>query len=224
LAGCLAFLYPSCQNPRSTDKAAEAFAVDTQAARIERGRYLAFSVVNCMDCHSKFDMEKFSIPHVPGTEGGGGNALHEIFNGFPGTLFTPNITPAALGSWTDEEIARAITRGINKRGDTLFPFMPYHYLNNMAEEDVLSVIAFIRTLKPIDSIPPLGQMAIPMAVFGPLPEGDYHQNKKPDTTDRVAYGKYLVTIGHCEECHTTKTKEGLPDPTMRFAGGNTEAF
>ena len=224
LAGCLLLCYISCQNPQSVAQVPESTAVDSQAVRIERGRYLAFSVVNCMDCHSKFDLEKFSIPHVPGTEGGGGNALHEIFNGFPGTLYIPNITPVALGDWTDEEIARAITRGINKRGDTLLPMMPYHFLNHIAEEDLRSVIAFIRTLKPIDSIPPRRNLAIPMAVFGPLPEGDYHQNKKPDTTDRIAYGKYLATIAHCEECHTTKTKEGRPDPNMRFAGGNTEPF
>jgi mono/diheme cytochrome c family protein len=221
---CLSFAIacqPSSQN--STEKEASS-VVDSNAIRVERGRYLAFSVVNCMDCHSKFDMEKFSIPHVPGTEGGGGNALHEIFNRFPGTLYTPNITPATLGSWTDEEIAKAITRGISKSGDTLFPMMPYHFLSHMAAEDVRSVIAFIRTLKPIDSIHPRRQLMIPMAVFGPLPEGDYHQNVKPDTTDVVKYGAYLTTIAHCEQCHTTKTKEGLPMKDMRFAGGNTEAF
>jgi mono/diheme cytochrome c family protein len=94
----------------------------------------------------------------------------------------------------------------------------------MAAEDVRSVIAFIRTLKPIEQIPPRKQMPMPMAVFGPLPENDYTKNVKPDTADKVKYGEYLTTIGHCQDCHTTKTKQGLPDPTMMFAGGNTEAF
>jgi hypothetical protein len=67
-------------------------------------------------------------------------------------------------------------------------------------------------------------MPMPMAVFGPLPENDYRNNTKPDTSDHVKYGEYLATIAHCQECHTTKTKEGMPDAKMMFAGGNTEAF
>lgn len=53
-----------------------------------------------MDCHSQRDFTKFSGPIKPGTEGIGG----ELFDngvGIPGELTSPNITPAALGAWTD---------------------------------------------------------------------------------------------------------------------------
>lgn len=205
-------------------QAAYAAREDSLKAQLERGRYLAYSVVNCVDCHSQLDFEKFSLPLVPGTEGAGGMALHEAFKGFPGKLYIPNITPAALGDWTDAEIARAVTRGINKKGDTLFPMMPFHYLNAIAEEDLNAVIAFIRTLKPIEKIHPAKEMFIPMAVFGPLPENNYKNNVKPDTADKVKYGEYLVTIAHCGECHHTKSPEGMPIPGMMFAGGNTESL
>jgi hypothetical protein len=133
---CLSLTFACQQSSQNTPAQAVEPTVDSNAMRVERGRYLAYSVVNCMDCHSQFDLEKFSIPHVPGTEGGGGNALHEIINGFPGVLYTPNITPSALGNWTDDEIALAITRGIGKSGDTLFPFMPYHFLNRSIRDCV----------------------------------------------------------------------------------------
>jgi mono/diheme cytochrome c family protein len=102
--------------------------------------------------------------------------------------------------------------------------MPYHFLNQMAKEDVDAVIAYIRTLKPIEKIPPARNLMIPMSLFGPLPNNDYRKNVRPDTADKVKYGEYLVTIAHCAECHTTKTKEGMPRADMLFAGGNTEPF
>ncbi|MBI1343536.1 MAG: c-type cytochrome [Terrimonas sp.] len=185
----------------------------------DRGNYLVHSVVNCVDCHSKLDFNKFSFPMVPGTEGMGGFAVHELMDDIPGKIFIPNITPYALKDWTDEEIARAMTRGINKRGDTLFPMMPYHGLSHMAKSDVDAVITYLRKLKPIANDVPPHQLFVPASVFGPLPDNDYHNNTLPDTTDAVKYGQYLVSIAHCTDCHTQFTKEGAPDMTKYLAGG-----
>ena len=59
------------------------------------------------------------------------------------------IQETGIGTWTDDEILRAVTQGISKNGDTLFPLMPYMSYNRMAKDDLLSIIAYIRTLKPI---------------------------------------------------------------------------
>ena len=192
---------------------------DSLALKVERGNYLVHSIVNCVDCHSQLDLTKFSLPLIPGTEGSGGIPMHEIDPTIPGKIYVPNITPYALKDWTDEEIAIAITKGINRNGDTLFPMMPYHGLSIMAKEDVEAVIAYIRQLKPIENQFPPREMYVPMAVFGPLPDNDYKMNKLPDTTDLVNYGKYLVSIAHCTDCHTPFTPEGMPDMTMYLAGG-----
>jgi hypothetical protein len=104
------------------------------------------AVVHCTMCHSQLDIKKFSLPVIPGTEGGGGIAFHEVDSTFPGKLWFPNITPFALKDWTDAEIARAITKGIRKNGDTLTPALPFHDFNKMYKEDVASVIAYLRTL------------------------------------------------------------------------------
>ena len=91
--------------------AAKDIHVEITPERLERGKYLANYVTNCIDCHSKRDFTKFSGPIVPGTEGMGG----EVFDGpkadVPGVIYARNITPAGIGDWTDGELFRAITVG-----------------------------------------------------------------------------------------------------------------
>ena len=134
-------------------------------------------------------------------------------------MWVPNITPHALKDWSDDEIARAITKGVNKKGETLFPLMPYHGLSRMAKEDVEAVIAYLRTLKPIENSIPARELFIPAAAFGPLPAVDYKNNTRPDTSDKVKYGEYLITIAHCTDCHTPMTKENMPMMDKFLSGG-----
>lgn len=216
----IALIIFACNNQSKEPGATTLSKDDSLKQQLERGRYLANSVVNCVDCHSKLDTSKFSAPVVPGSEGGGGLALHEILPAdIPGKMWIPNITPYALKDWTDGEIARAITQGVNKKGDTLFPLMPYHGLSRMAKEDVEAVVAYLRSLKPIETSFPARELFIPAAAFGPLPDVDYKKNTRPDTTDKVKYGEYLVTIGHCTDCHTPVTKEKMPMMDKFLSGG-----
>jgi len=190
---------------------------DSLKLKVDRGSYLVHSVTHCTMCHSQLDFTKFSFPVIPGTEGGGGIALHEFDSTFPGKLYFPNITPYKLKDWTDGEIARAITHGINKDGDTLLPIMPYHDFSRMAKEDVESVIAYLRTMDTVDTSYPKRQLFIPVAMFGggPLPDNDYTTNTRPDSTDKIKNGQYLISIAGCEGCHS-------PDTTKHFAGGFEE--
>jgi len=61
---------------------------DSLQKQLDRGNYLVNSVVNCVDCHSQLDLNKFSLPVVPGTEGGGGMAVHELIE-IPGKIYIP---------------------------------------------------------------------------------------------------------------------------------------
>ena len=92
---------------------------------IARGKYLAIHVAACIHCHSVRDFKKYSGPVVPGSKGGGGQRFDStVFNAIPGVVYPANITPdsaTGIGTWTDAEILRAITQGINKKGDTLSP-------------------------------------------------------------------------------------------------------
>lgn len=185
---------------------------------IARGEYLANHVAVCIDCHSIRDTGRFSMPIVPGTEGGGAAFAFSKAEFVPGEVTPPNITPAGLKDWSDDDIIKAITRGINKKGDTIFPIMPYHSYSKMAKSDVLAIVAYIRSLKPVEHTVPARKMEVPMSVFGPLPDGNLDNNSIPDPADKVKYGQYLTTMGACADCHTPMGPKG-PDFSKVFSGG-----
>ena len=191
---------------------------------IERGKYLANNVAMCMDCHSKRDFTKYAGPVIPGSEGGGGELFDPKF-GLPGMIYAKNITPdsaTGIGTWTDAEILRAMTQGISKNGDTLFPLMPYPNLNRMAKDDLLSIIAYIRTLKPIKNAVAPRQLFMPIAMAypGKFLQPSIDSNVRPAASDVVKYGGYLATFSDCGTCHSPLTPQG-PDHTRMFAGGYT---
>lgn len=195
---------------------------DSLKTVIARGEYLANHVAACMDCHSKRDFSKYSGPVVPGTEGGGGLVFNEKF-GLPGVLYGKNITPdseTGIGTWTDDELLRAMTQGINKKGDTLFPLMPYTNFNRMAKEDLMSIIAYIRTLKPINNKVPERQLKVPIAMVYPAKflQPSVDGNVRPPENDHVKYGQYLITMADCGTCHSPLTPQG-PDMSRMYAGG-----
>ncbi len=193
---------------------------------IAHGEYLAVHVAACIHCHSKRDFTKYSGPLVPGTEGGGGQRFDNTeFDAIPGVLYSRNITPdsaTGIGSWTDAEIIRAITQGINKNGDTLFPLMPYASFNHMSKNDLLSIVAYLHTLKPIHNQVPQRQLMIPISMAYPAPalQKSIDANVAPPESDSVQYGGYLVAMAGCSDCHTPYAK-GQPDFSRLFAGGNT---
>ncbi len=151
----------------------------------------------------------------------GGEVFNEIY-GIPGVVFAKNLTPDTvngIGKWTDDEIAKAITRGINKNGDTLFPIMPYPHYNQMSKEDIYSIIAYLRTLKPNNNKVPQRQLFIPMsAAYPPLKSASLEDNIKPDVLDMVKYGAYIVNSAACMDCHTPMEK-GQYVMTKLFSGG-----
>lgn len=194
--------------------------IEMTTERIERGKYLANNVALCMDCHSTRDFSKYSGPIKPGTEGMGG----EVFGremGLPGTIPVKNITPAALGNWTDGEIIRALTSGINKHGEALFPIMPYPNFIQMSEEDLYAIVAYIRTLKPIKNEVGEKELDFPVNyIEKTLPLDSYKPQKAPEKSDMKAYGKYLVTIASCNDCHT-QVEDGEPIAGLELAGGTS---
>lgn len=172
---------------------------DALAAKVKRGDYLVNAVANCMHCHADRDFTKFGGPPVPGTEGKGGQKKG---------VWVSNITPAALEGRTDEEIIAAITTGIRHNGDTLFATMPYMSYQYLTRYDAESIVAYLRTLKPIaNDVPPRDLSNRPAGILSKLYQ-DWYKNDMyrelsqplPDTA--LSRGKYLVTIGGCVGCHT----------------------
>lgn len=195
----------------------EYLKIDKTSERLERGKYLANSVCVCMDCHSTRDWSKFSGPLTLGTLGKGGEIFNQQF-GFPGEFYSKNITPSGIGDWTDGEVLRAISSGVNKSNKALFPVMQYVHFGKMDREDLYSIIVYLRTLKPIINNVPDSKPDFPMNfIINTIPQ-KAEFSKIPSETDVVNYGGYLFNASSCTECHTQQVK-GAKVEGMELAGG-----
>lgn len=197
--------------------AAPDIQVELTDERIEHGKYMANHVMLCIDCHAVRDFSLFAGPPEPGTLGSGGELFAENM-GLPGRFTSRNLTPAALGDWTDGEIYRAITSGVSRDGSALFPIMPYPHYSQLADEDIYSVIAYLRTLEPVENEiePPTINFPVNFLI-NTMPVKPEPQ-PKPDKNDVVNYGRYLVNAAACTDCHTRMEQgEFVGEP---FSGGN----
>jgi cytochrome c553 len=196
--------------------------VEMTEENIKRGEYLANHVTVCIDCHSMRDWTKFSGPPIEGTYGMGGELFDQKF-GFPGSYFAKNITPEGIRDYTDGELFRVITTGVNKKGAAMFPVMPFHYYGQMDPEDIKCIIAYIRTLKPIKNTTKESVSDFPMNIIINTIPHKANFTKIPPKTDQVNYGKYITTAAACMECHTKFEKGSLIAGT-EFGGGREFPF
>jgi len=195
--------------------AAPDIKIEVTSERWARGKYLATYVAGCLACHSSRDESKYSAPVLAGTYGRGG----EVFPTEAGVVVAPNISSFALDNWTDGEIFRAITCGVNKYGKPLFPLMPYQNFSRMDREDIYSIIAYIRTLKALPDTLSKTRLDFPMNIIvHTIPEKAI-LGKRPDSSDILPYGKYLITASNCRDCHSPMAK-GKFIEGLEYSGGN----
>jgi hypothetical protein len=109
--------------------------------KLKRGFYLA-TIAHCMECHTPM----MRGHHDWNTDLGRGGFE---FPGPWGVSVSRNITSSkskGIGDWTDVEIKRAITQGVDKDGNKLKPPMGFTYYAHMTDADLDAVIAWVRTL------------------------------------------------------------------------------
>ena len=184
--------------------------------RLQRGRYLVNGVLRCFHCHAEADTTKPG--HPPFADKLGGGRLY--YKSDSTYLYAPNISPdkeTGAGSWTDDMFVRALRDGIGHDSRALIA-MPWWIFAKLSDEDLAAVIVYLRSLPPIKNKLPGRLLRTetehqfqneprPMA-DAPIPQ--------PDTSTLLAKGRYLVTIGECEGCHTAWYKR---NPGV-FGGGN----
>lgn len=188
-------------------------------ARLERGKYLTENVSGCFACHSRLNLEDPASSYPPAQKGGGSTLEAD---GLP-WLSAPNITPdpeTGAGLWTDDQLARAIREGIGHDGRALFPMMPYQNFRHMSDEDLASVIVYLRTIEPVRNTPPKSRIPFPLSwLKNNAPEPLTESVPQPDKTDTLKYGEYMIRMGDCSTCHTPRDAQGQPLPGMDFGGG-----
>jgi len=137
-AALVVYWYPSL-NAVPAKPLVTAFAssvpLDSEAgALLERGRYLFLT--SCAFCHN-------------GNGAGGGKLNAPVF----GSVWSANLTPheTGLGNWSDAAVLRAMTSGVRRDGRAIDPgSMPWPQLSRLPLVDQQALLAFLRSLPPIE--------------------------------------------------------------------------
>jgi mono/diheme cytochrome c family protein len=139
-------------------------AADAKANPVKRGAYLV-ETLGCVGCHSPVDQQKRMLS---GLKLAGGMLLRIVpFGDYPtGNLTSDKAT--GLGNWSDEEIKRAITKGILRDGTRLLPFpMDYGSYSTMTADDLSAVVAYLRTVPPVtNKVPAPRRTFLPIYLWG----------------------------------------------------------
>ena len=192
--------------------------VTPDSARIARGAKIA--TLLCNECHKSAETGRLT-----------GRLMPDLPKEF-GTVATLNIThdpEHGIGAWTDGELYYLLRTGIHKDGRWSPPFMPKFPL--MADEDLYSIIAWLRSDDPLlaaapQDFPPnqfnLFVKFLANVAFTPPPLPD-RPIAIPDTTNRVAFGKYVAdALCACYACHSAdfaKQDPLNPEKSLGFYGG-----
>jgi mono/diheme cytochrome c family protein len=171
---------------------------------VERGSYLVNAVMVCDGCHTPRNKSGF----VMAKRFSGGS---QVWDTPAYTVRGSNITPdpeTGIGTWSDEEIKRALVEGTHQLGRPISPQMPFPFYRILTLRDRDAIVAYLRTVKPVRNAvqPPVYKAAMTVervpGVERPFTEADL--------ADPGKRGTYLGMIAHCMECHA-RSQDGAPD-------------
>ena len=188
---------------------AERLAPPSPALAADAGRQAR--VLGCINCHG---------------EGLRGELMADI----PGVLrmIAPNI-PKIAAKASDQQLAAAIRQGIGHDGRGLF-VMPSPQLSRLTDAEVSAMIAWIRSLPPVDGLSgkvtlgPLGRASMVFGKLKPAPGllPEYRQQMPIALGRELERGRHLASVA-CAECHGPALfGQGMPfgeAPDLRIAGG-----
>jgi mono/diheme cytochrome c family protein len=202
--------------------------IDATSERLARGSYIVNQNASCGACHTTREGGSILGGERSDMFLAGGSIIREEEMG--AQLVLPNITPdveTGIGGWSDDQIMRAIRDGIGHDGHLLIPLMPFTSYQYMSDEDVRSVVAYLRTVPPVKNAVDRSKNELPFPMGFLLNRGVAHHPPAKDVAevrppsrggDQVKWGEYVARLGHCWECHSDKKGHG-PDTDWLFGGG-----
>ncbi|MHB0952889.1 MAG: c-type cytochrome [Allorhizobium sp.] len=179
-----------------------------------------FSAGGCASCHAP--------------AGAQGEARLVLSGGAPlkspfGTFHAPNISSdgtAGIGGWTLAQFGNAMTRGVGRDGEHLYPSFPYGSYARMTPKDVNDLFGFMKTLPASDKVAPDHELPFPFNIrlalggWKFLYFDDAPRVGLAGADDKVKRGQYLAEgPGHCGECHTPRNALGGFQSGKWLAGG-----
>jgi cytochrome c553 len=177
--------------------------------QILRGEHLV-AIAGCADCHGA----QFQ-----------GRLLHADT---PLPVYAGNLSRAAH-AMSDDELERAIRYAISPDATTMW-FMPSGNYTYMSEDDVGSIISYLRTLSPAGAVrpAPVFNTAARIAILnGTLRPAVLETLDSPSSIDlgpRYDGGRYLARIS-CGECHGSDLKgQGYAPDLSRISLYDRPAF
>jgi mono/diheme cytochrome c family protein len=187
--------------------------VATDAATIERGRYLA-QAGNCAACHTR----RGEPPYA------GGEALRTPF----GTVYGGNLTPHAgtgLGAWSTDDFWRALHHGRSRDGRMLTPAFPYPHFTQVTREDSDALFAFLHSVPAVERPSTPNALDFPydtqlaLKVWRALYFRPGAFVAQPEKSAEWNRGAYLVHgLGHCAACHGARNAMGATIADRAFDG------
>lgn len=177
---------------------------ESSAKRLSRGKYLTSSLW-CSTCHTACDTTKPGWPPLMEKQFSG--ALR--YKTDSTHLYAPNLTPdkeTGIGNFSDDMIGRAIREGIGHDGRALegpaLKGMPWPSLRNLTDEDLASIIVYLRSIPAIKN-------KIPRRKLGIEREAILQSRGEPLDTyrflvnfdDPVSRGTYFIMLADCRGCH-----------------------
>jgi mono/diheme cytochrome c family protein len=208
---------------RKYDISPESVVIPTDAASIERGRHFVQAI--CVGCHTA-DLSGHLLLDAPFAK-----------------VYSANLTPGKGGAgaeFTDADFVRAIRHGVDNKGRALV-IMPAQEFWNFSDADLADIVAYLRSLPPVDNqqpdpqITPVGKILL----GGGIIPGDLipasviaHDQRPPVVPAGVTpqYGEYLVNVTGCHGCHGPQLaggksqKPGAIDAPNLTAGGDLSAW
>ncbi len=142
--------------------------------QVQRGEYLV-ELLGCGSCHTDGALE--GVPDFDKALAGSSIGIafsNPMGDHRPGIVFPPNLTPdpeTGLGAWTDKQIADAVRMGAGRHTSRRIVIMPWQGYAKMTEEDVVSIVAYLRSIEPVeyavpDEVPPGQATDKPFVYFG----------------------------------------------------------